>query len=224
MKNTIKYEPIWEVVFFTVLGFNEWKYYKIWHYTYTYTSIYTYIHRSENTGNTLCIRPCLGSNGTRASSVEEAAASSSRRSPHAASPASAWAEGLSSVHFEWWRSVQRALTDGDLIFGALFFSASWFQPGLISQPIVFSSHNKLALAGLISPETNQRTGRLIRLLGPEILVMPSRIYDDIGFYAWWPNLIIARILPLFLKKNWILNLDQMISYLHAWYLLIALRC
>jgi len=38
--------------------------------------------------------------------------------------------------------------------------ACWFQPGLISQPTVFFSHNKPAPAGLISPETNQRTGRL----------------------------------------------------------------
>jgi len=37
--------------------------------------------------------------------------------------------------------------------------ACWFQPGLISQPTVFSSHNKSAIAELISPETNQRTGR-----------------------------------------------------------------
>jgi len=29
--------------------------------------------------------------------------------------------------------------------------ACWFQSGLISQPTVFSSHNKSALAGLISP-------------------------------------------------------------------------
>jgi len=36
--------------------------------------------------------------------------------------------------------------------------ACWFQPGLISQPTVFSSHNKPVPAGLISPETNQRTG------------------------------------------------------------------
>ena len=36
----------------------------------------------------------------------------------------------------------------------------WFQLGLISQPIVFSSHNKPAPAELISPETNQRTRRL----------------------------------------------------------------
>jgi len=38
--------------------------------------------------------------------------------------------------------------------------ACWFQPGLISQPTMFSSHNKPASAGLISPETNQRTGLL----------------------------------------------------------------
>jgi len=37
--------------------------------------------------------------------------------------------------------------------------ACWFQPGLISQPTVFSSHNKPAPVGLISSETNQRTGR-----------------------------------------------------------------
>ena len=36
--------------------------------------------------------------------------------------------------------------------------ACWFQSGLISQPTVFSSHNKPVPAGLISPETNQRTG------------------------------------------------------------------
>ena len=34
--------------------------------------------------------------------------------------------------------------------------ACWFQPGLISQPTVFSSHNKPVPAGLISLETNQR--------------------------------------------------------------------
>ena len=34
----------------------------------------------------------------------------------------------------------------------------WFQPWLISQPTVFFSYNKPAPAGLISPETNQRTG------------------------------------------------------------------
>ena len=38
--------------------------------------------------------------------------------------------------------------------------ACWFQPGLISQPTVFSSHNKPAPARLISPESNQRTGSL----------------------------------------------------------------
>ena len=32
--------------------------------------------------------------------------------------------------------------------------ACWFQPGFISQSIVFFSHNKPASAGLISPETN----------------------------------------------------------------------
>ena len=36
----------------------------------------------------------------------------------------------------------------------------WFQPGLISQPTIFSSHNKPAPAGLISPETNQRADRI----------------------------------------------------------------
>ena len=35
--------------------------------------------------------------------------------------------------------------------------AYWLQPGLISQPIMFSSHNKLAPARLISPKTYQRT-------------------------------------------------------------------
>jgi len=39
--------------------------------------------------------------------------------------------------------------------------ACWFQPGLISQPTMFFSHNKPAPAGLISPETNQRTARLL---------------------------------------------------------------
>jgi len=34
----------------------------------------------------------------------------------------------------------------------------WFQPELISQPTVFSPYNKPAPTGLISPETNQRTG------------------------------------------------------------------
>ena len=38
--------------------------------------------------------------------------------------------------------------------------AYWFQSGLISQPTVFSSHNKPALVRLISPETNQRIYRL----------------------------------------------------------------
>jgi len=37
---------------------------------------------------------------------------------------------------------------------------NWLQPGIISQPTVFFSHNKSAPAGLISPETNQRIGRL----------------------------------------------------------------
>jgi len=52
--------------------------------------------------------------------------------------------------------------------------ACWFQPGLISQPTVFSSHNKSAPAGLISPETNQRTGRLM-VNKPVVLllVLPS---------------------------------------------------
>ena len=36
--------------------------------------------------------------------------------------------------------------------------ACWFQPGLISHDIVFSSHNKPVSVGLISPETNLRTG------------------------------------------------------------------
>ena len=36
--------------------------------------------------------------------------------------------------------------------------ACWFQSELTSQPTVFSFHNKLAPAGLISLETNQRTG------------------------------------------------------------------
>jgi len=36
--------------------------------------------------------------------------------------------------------------------------ACWFQPGFISQPTVFSSHNKSASAGLISLETNKRMG------------------------------------------------------------------
>jgi len=38
--------------------------------------------------------------------------------------------------------------------------AIWFQPELISQPTVFSSHNKPAPAELINPETSQRTSRL----------------------------------------------------------------
>ena len=37
----------------------------------------------------------------------------------------------------------------------------WFQPGLISQSTMFFSHNKPALVGLISPETNQQTGSVI---------------------------------------------------------------
>ena len=36
--------------------------------------------------------------------------------------------------------------------------ARWFQSGLINHDTVFSSHNKPAPVGLISPETNQRTG------------------------------------------------------------------
>jgi len=36
--------------------------------------------------------------------------------------------------------------------------ACWFQPGLISHDTVFSSHSKPTPAGLINPETNQRTG------------------------------------------------------------------
>ena len=39
----------------------------------------------------------------------------------------------------------------------------WFQLRLISQQIVFSSHNKPAPAGLISPETNQRNFLLQQL-------------------------------------------------------------
>ena len=38
--------------------------------------------------------------------------------------------------------------------------ACWFQPGFISHGTIFSSHNKPAPAGLISPKTNQRTGWL----------------------------------------------------------------
>ena len=37
--------------------------------------------------------------------------------------------------------------------------ACWFQPGLISQSTVFSSHNKPASGRLISPETNKQTCR-----------------------------------------------------------------
>ena len=39
--------------------------------------------------------------------------------------------------------------------------AGWFQTGLISQSTVFFSHNKSASAGLISLETNQRTGYVL---------------------------------------------------------------
>ena len=50
-----------------------------------------------------------------------------------------------------------------LIEGTIFsLFVYWFQPGLISQPTVFSSYNKLAPAELISLEINQRTGRLTR--------------------------------------------------------------
>ena len=55
--------------------------------------------------------------------------------------------------------------------------ACWFQLGLIRQPTVFSSHNKPAPAGLISPETNQRTGRLsdvvIVLVFSELMVLSA---------------------------------------------------
>jgi len=43
---------------------------------------------------------------------------------------------------------------------AISLFARWFQPGLISWPTVFFSHNKPASAEFISPETNQRTGRV----------------------------------------------------------------
>ena len=51
-----------------------------------------------------------------------------------------------------------------LVLDIFSMFACWFQPGLISQTTMFSSHNKPAPAGLISPETNQRTGSLKRSL------------------------------------------------------------
>ena len=47
-----------------------------------------------------------------------------------------------------------------------------FQPGLISQPTVFFSRNKPTLAGLISPETNQRTGRPFVTVVPPMALSP----------------------------------------------------
>jgi len=41
--------------------------------------------------------------------------------------------------------------------------ARWFQLRIISRPTVFSSHNKPAPTGLISPETNQRTSQLYEI-------------------------------------------------------------
>jgi len=48
--------------------------------------------------------------------------------------------------------------NGNMIVVLYSMFACWFQPGLISQPIVFFSHNKPAPVRLISPKTNQRTG------------------------------------------------------------------
>ncbi|XP_066372168.1 2-oxoglutarate-dependent dioxygenase 33-like isoform X2 [Miscanthus floridulus] len=48
----------------------------------------------------------------------------------------------------------------DAFEGIVSLFTCWFQPELISQLTVFSSHNKPAPAGLISPETNQQTGRV----------------------------------------------------------------
>ena len=54
--------------------------------------------------------------------------------------------------------VNKQPTDASSLF------ACWFQPELVSHDTMFSSHNKPAPTGLISPETNQRTGRLNELL------------------------------------------------------------
>jgi len=57
--------------------------------------------------------------------------------------------------------------------------ACWFQPGLINQPTVFSSHNKSAPAGLISPDINQRTDYMLTServdyeCGPRRTTMPK---------------------------------------------------
>jgi len=59
-------------------------------------------------------------------------------------------------------SFRLILKKSKVLLGYKPFSlfACWFQSGLISQPTVFFSHNKPAPAGLISPKTNQQTGRL----------------------------------------------------------------
>ena len=43
--------------------------------------------------------------------------------------------------------------------------ACWFQPGFISHDTVFFFHNKSVAVGLISVETNQRTGCKKKMLG-----------------------------------------------------------
>jgi len=47
---------------------------------------------------------------------------------------------------------------GKHLMASISLFACWFQPWLISHDTVFSFHNKPASVGLISPETNQRTG------------------------------------------------------------------
>ena len=51
-------------------------------------------------------------------------------------------------------SVAVILDDTEYVSVIISMFACWFQSGLISQPTVFSSHNKLAPAILISLETN----------------------------------------------------------------------
>jgi len=70
----------------------------------------------------------------------------------------------------------------------------WFLPGLISQPTVFFSHSKPTPAGLMSPETNQRTGRMTALkraiihaflmLSKLLAVTDNGFCDDSSYYLW----------------------------------------
>jgi len=57
----------------------------------------------------------------------------------------------------------------DSAFQLFSLFACWFQPELISHGTIFSSHNKPAPAGLISPETNQQAGCLIRVSRSRLL-------------------------------------------------------